>query len=107
MILHPGKKSVLTVSNIVDNSVPPKPIVLTDTVPVYTVAPEGNVSLWPSADGMTCDVVFAQASTVSNIVTVNVSGVKKTAIFQTLLTPPPPVPVVGDFTLTIGPEVDV
>lgn len=61
--IGPNKKRTFTVVTL------PNPGMPLDGIPVWTVTPTGGVQLFPSADGMTCDVVWASALS-SQMVTV-------------------------------------
>lgn len=95
--LHFGKKSVLSITAIKDaNGQPTTPV----GTPVYTADTSGLVGIFPSSDGMQADVTYI-ASGQTTTITVNVDGITRTAVYQTVTG------AVADFTLVQGPEVDV
>lgn len=96
--LHPGKKVVLTITDIKDASgLPATP----QDVPEYTVDKTGYLGLFPSSDGMSADVTYITGSPVPCVVSVKVDSVVKTVEFSTAAG------AVAAFTLNVGPEVDV
>ena len=72
-------------------------------VPVWTVSPTGGVTMFPSADGMSCDLLGATVLS-SQTVTVSATPVGGT----TPLTATQPVqtvaPVATGLSITVGPE---
>ena len=95
--LHPGKKSVLTITNIIDGSGNPT---TPQAKPTYTADVTGFVTLKPAEDGLSCDVVWADSGSTPTIVTASVDGITKTATFHTIGG------AVADFSLLEGAEVD-
>jgi hypothetical protein len=87
-----------------DNGVAVSPV----GVPVWTVSPEGGVSLFPSADGLSVDVLNLAAGSQTLTVTADpgsgVAPLSASVDIQTLAAPPPPPPPppTHSFTLDIA-----
>jgi len=105
VILNADKKRVFTLKSV-DTKERPAAID-TSSVPVWAVVPEGGLSLFPAADGMTCEVVWLSALATQDV-TVEAdgdtgSGVKRlsrTVAVQTMA------PDAATLNVEIGDEVD-
>lgn len=104
VIINPDKKRTFSIKPVDAKGRPAK----VDGVPEWTVAPEGGVSLFPSADGLSCDVVWL-APKDGQVLTVTAdadmgAGVKHitgTADIQTMTSE------AASFEISAGEESDV
>jgi hypothetical protein len=107
--IGPGKKRTI-VAHPVDNSDQPAPI---DGMAIWDATPPGFINLFPSSDGLTCDLVYVAPSGTTTVVAkctgdaIVGTGVKEfssTVDVQTTGTAPLEA---TKFNFDIGPEVDI